>query len=70
MLIQAYLGALDDSNKHRLSAMTKAGLHHLIDLQHSDNKADNGFFMLIEAAKLIGQAMVMILVTQWPKWMI
>ena len=44
--------ALDDSNKHRLSAMTKAGLHHLIDLQHSDNKADNGFFMLIEGSQI------------------
>jgi alkaline phosphatase len=36
--------ALDDSNKHRLSAMTKAAVHHL------DN--DNGFFMLIEGSQI------------------
>ncbi|MBL0711334.1 MAG: alkaline phosphatase, partial [Colwellia sp.] len=50
--------ALDDSNKHRLSTMTKAAVHHLINLQKSDhlpnsNKAkNNGFFMLIEASQI------------------
>ncbi|WDE03146.1 alkaline phosphatase [Thalassomonas viridans] len=36
--------ALDDSNKHRLSAMTKAATAHL------ENK--NGYFMLIEASQV------------------
>lgn len=44
--------ALDDSNKHRLSTMTKAGIHHLIDLQKSDTLADEGFFMLIEGSQI------------------
>jgi len=44
--------ALDDTNKHRLSTMTKAGIHHLIDLQSSDNVADEGFFLLIEASQV------------------
>ncbi len=44
--------ALDDSNKHRLSAMTKAAVHHLSDLQKHDNAADEGFFMLIEASQI------------------
>jgi len=44
--------ALDDTNKHRLSTMTKAGIHHLVDLQSSDNLADEGFFMLIEASQV------------------
>ena len=44
--------ALDDSNKHRLSAMTKAAVHHLIDLQHNDSLKDEGFFMLIEASQI------------------
>ena len=44
--------ALDDTNKHRLSSMTKAGIHHLIDLQRSDGIADEGFFMLIEASQV------------------
>lgn len=44
--------ALDDTNKHRLSSMTKAGIHHLVDLQASDNAADKGFFMLIEGSQI------------------
>lgn len=44
--------ALDDTNKHRLSTMSKAAIHHLINLQQSDNKADHGFFMLIEASQV------------------
>ena len=44
--------ALDDIDKHRLSTMTKAGIHHLIDLQSSDNLADEGFFMLIEGSQI------------------
>jgi len=44
--------ALDDSNKHRLSTMTKAGVHHLLDLQTTDNLADKGLFMLIEASQV------------------
>jgi len=44
--------ALDDTNKHRLSTMTKAGIHHLLDLQKTDNSADNGFFMLIEGSQI------------------
>lgn len=44
--------ALDDSDKHRLSSMTKAGIHHLVNLQKHDNAADNGFFMLIEASQI------------------
>jgi len=44
--------ALDDTNKHRLSTMTKAGIHHLVDLQSTDSAPDNGFFMLIEASQV------------------
>jgi alkaline phosphatase len=44
--------ALDDSNKYRLSTMTKAGIHHLIDLQDTDNDEDKGFFMLIEGSQI------------------
>ncbi|GAA6172752.1 alkaline phosphatase [Colwellia sp. KU-HH00111] len=44
--------ALDDTNKHRLSAMTKTAVHHLVDLQKNDNAKDNGFFMLIEASQI------------------
>jgi alkaline phosphatase len=44
--------ALDDTNKHRLSTMAKAGIHHLIDLQETDDLADNGFFMLIEGSQV------------------
>ncbi|MCW8834566.1 MAG: alkaline phosphatase [Colwellia sp.] len=44
--------ALDDSNKHRLSTMTKAAVHHLTDMQQHDNAPDNGFFMLIEASQI------------------
>ena len=44
--------ALDDTNKHRLSAMTKTAVHHLTDLQKHDNVPDNGFFMLIEASQI------------------
>lgn len=44
--------ALDDSNKHRLSAMTKTAVHHLVDLQKHDESPDYGFFMLIEASQI------------------
>lgn len=44
--------ALDDENKHRLSIMTKAAVHHLTDLQANDDAPDNGFFMLIEASQI------------------
>jgi len=44
--------ALDDSNKHRLSTMTKAAAHHLIDLQKHDKAKDKGFFMLVEASQI------------------
>lgn len=44
--------ALDDSNKHRLSAMTKPAVHHLVNLQQHDDAPDNGFFMLIEASQV------------------
>lgn len=44
--------AIDDSNKHRLSAMTTAAVNHLTSLQAHDNKPDNGFFMLIEASQI------------------
>jgi alkaline phosphatase len=44
--------ALDDTNKHRLSSMTKAAAHHLTDLQANDDASDNGFFMLIEASQI------------------
>ena len=44
--------ALDDSNKYRLSTMTKAAAHHLIDLQKNDNAEDKGFFMLIEGSQI------------------
>ena len=36
--------AQDDTNNHRLSAMTKAAVHHLED--------ENGYFMLIEASQI------------------
>jgi len=36
--------ALDDDNKHRLSAMTKAAVHQI--------EGDKGFFMLIEASQI------------------
>jgi alkaline phosphatase len=42
--------ALDDTNKHRLSAMTQAAVHHLMTMKN-DNE-DNGFFMLIEASQI------------------
>jgi len=44
--------ALDDTDKHRLSTMTKSAVHHLVDLQKNDNSPDNGFFMLIEASQI------------------
>jgi alkaline phosphatase len=44
--------ALDDTNKHRLSIMTKAAVHHLVDIQSTDDTKDNGFFMLIEASQI------------------
>ena len=44
--------ALDDTNKHRLSTMTKAAVHHLSDIQKHDNAPDKGFFMLIEASQI------------------
>jgi len=44
--------ALDDTNKHRLSTMTKAAVHHLVDIQSTDDVKDNGFFMLIEASQI------------------
>lgn len=44
--------ALDDSNKHRLSAMTKAAAHHLKDYQKNSAESDKGFFMLIEASQI------------------
>ena len=44
--------ALDDTNKYRLSTMTKAGLHHLINLQKTDKEEDKGFFMLIEGSQI------------------
>lgn len=44
--------ALDDTNKHRLSTMTKAAVHHLSDMQKHDNVPNKGFFMLIEASQV------------------
>lgn len=44
--------ALDDTNKHRLSAMTKAAVHHLVDYQDNSSKHKKGFFMLIEASQV------------------
>ncbi len=44
--------ALDDTNKHRLSAMTKSAAHHLVNLQKHDESPDKGFFMLIEASQV------------------
>jgi len=44
--------ALDDTNKHRLSTMTKSALHHLVNLQKHDNSPDKGLFMLIEASQI------------------
>lgn len=44
--------ALDDTNKHRLSTMTKAGINHLENLQTYDNSPDNGFFMLVEGSQV------------------
>ena len=44
--------ALDDTNKHRLSAMTKSAVHHLKTLQANDDAPNNGFFMLIEASQI------------------
>ncbi|MDP7592299.1 MAG: alkaline phosphatase [Litorilituus sp.] len=44
--------ALDDTNQYRLSTMTKAAAHHLIDLQRNDKSEDKGFFMLIEASQI------------------
>lgn len=39
--------ALDDTNKHRLSLMTKAAINHLVAA-----KNPNGFFMLIEGSQI------------------
>jgi len=53
--------ALDDTDKYRLSSMTKTAVHHLLDLQKHDNNvnigtdvnvASKGFFMLIEASQV------------------
>jgi alkaline phosphatase len=44
--------ALDDTNKHRLSMMTKAAVHHLMAYQNKATAKDNGFFMLIEASQV------------------
>lgn len=44
--------ALDDTNKYRLSAMTKAAVHHLVDHQDNSSEKDKGFFMLIEASQI------------------
>lgn len=44
--------ALDDTNKYRLSAMTKAAVHHLVDYQDNSSEKDKGFFMLIEASQI------------------
>jgi len=44
--------ALDDTDKYRLSTMTKTAVHHLLDLQEQDNANKNGFFMLIEASQI------------------
>jgi alkaline phosphatase len=43
---------LDDTNKHRLSTMTKSALHHLVDLQKYGESPDKGLFMLIEASQI------------------
>ncbi len=40
--------ALDDTNKYRLSSMTKAAVHHLADYK----EGKNGFFMLVEASQI------------------
>lgn len=44
--------ALDDANKHRLSAMTKSAIHHLINYKTSPSEKNKGFFMLIEASQI------------------
>ncbi|MGB0936844.1 MAG: alkaline phosphatase [Colwellia sp.] len=40
--------ALDDTNKHRLSKMTKAAVHQLAD----DKAHQKGFFLLVEASQI------------------
>ena len=40
--------AIDDTEKHRLSLMTKAAVHHLADSKSNEN----GFFLLIEASQI------------------
>jgi alkaline phosphatase len=44
--------ALDDTNKHRLSTMTKAAVHHLVDYKKNPSENKQGFFMLIEASQI------------------
>ena len=44
--------ALDDTNKHRLSAMTKAAVHQLVGSDSSNKKDNKGFFMLIEGSQI------------------
>ena len=44
--------ALDDTNAHRLSAMTKVAVHHLIDLPNKSTDKDPGFFMLVEGSQI------------------
>tara|TARA_R110001583_G_scaffold2083_1_gene15340 strand:- start:5628 stop:7001 length:1374 start_codon:yes stop_codon:yes gene_type:complete len=44
--------ALDDTNKHRLSTMTKAAVHHLVDYKKNPSENKKGFFMLIEASQI------------------
>lgn len=44
--------ALDDTEPHRLSTMTKTAVHHLLDLANHDKSTDQGFFMLIEASQI------------------
>jgi alkaline phosphatase len=44
--------ALDDTNKHRLSTMTKAAVRHLVDYKKNPSENKQGFFMLIEASQI------------------
>lgn len=44
--------AIDDTDKHRLSTMTKYAIEHLVNYQKYAKQKDKGFFMLIEASQI------------------
>lgn len=44
--------AIDDTDKHRLTTMTKYAIDHLVNYQKYSQEKNKGFFMLIEASQI------------------